>query len=645
MNDTFAPGQMLYFSAIMVSINGDDGSVRKGPFKTLNEPDDRTGGGSGGIQGAEGWAHPEDLEDYFDIAVDYNPDEPLTLIYQFVKPDGTRQEYQRFNKGTHQLFTNTQVLLDDTITDAQGRIYTLSKSYINPKLAPGVGKYPQVTGDAALKTRNFTMDIGGTNVIGEYTASNNPGLTIDSHDFCVDEGTASYQLHATLTKSDGTTVTLTSHPNLTWSSSNSSAATVSSSGVVTSSGNQGFTQISAHFVDAAQSMDETANTSVDVTVCSQTGGCTYDIGSPTKGAIASDSVMDPAVTGELKADNRGSEKFDVSKGIPTSEDLYANVFAKNYLFQNKWANMTGQVTFTVTVKKVYHKTWTVPGVPSSGPGDPGTAPVPMQMDVPVTKDMTIKRDYSYWQIDNLEAYEINNATVSNYALGGFGGKVTLNPNGYTRPVLDTANNDAVTSHVHPQPCNVVDLGTEPKDGGASEPPTPDETLLFQSKAETEVKENKVNNDKVIFNGSTIMDANLAVKTAPTPGTIPQPAVIGQDVLYKDNLTISSTLLNKLDQPTTGRIYYDLVPGNIKGGGDKDYPINGINTVTVHTPVVNYAVLPDDNRPFDQRMEPDMTRTVLVLDRPFTIHIPESGQHLNYPGYGNRDYANIPRRNG
>jgi hypothetical protein len=33
LNDTFAPGQMLYFSAIMVSINGDDGSVRKCPLE------------------------------------------------------------------------------------------------------------------------------------------------------------------------------------------------------------------------------------------------------------------------------------------------------------------------------------------------------------------------------------------------------------------------------------------------------------------------------------------------------------------------------------------------------------------------------------------------------------------------------------
>ena len=60
--------------------------------------------------------------------------------------------------------------------------------------------------------------------------------------------------------------------------------------------------------------------------------------------------MDPSVRGVLKADDRGSAKFDVTRGIPTSEDLYANVLAKEYLFQHRWVNMTGTVTYTVKVK-------------------------------------------------------------------------------------------------------------------------------------------------------------------------------------------------------------------------------------------------------------------------------------------------------
>lgn len=238
--------------------------------------------------------------------------------------------------------------------------------------------------------------------------------------------------------------------------------------------------------------------------------------------------------------------------------------AKGYLFQHRWVNMTGTVTYTVKVKKNYHKTWTIPGRPSSGPDDPGTPPEPKERDVPVQDSMQVTRQYSYWQIDNLEVYQLNQATVSNYALGGYGGTVTLTPNGYTPPTLQSANDDAVTAHVKPAPCKEIDLGTETVPGGSTEPATPVETSLFQSKAEAEVKENTVNNDKVLFNDATVMDPAPMDKTAPRPGTIPQPGMIGDNVLYQNRLTIQNTLINKADQPTTGEIAYGLIPGNIKG---------------------------------------------------------------------------------
>lgn len=256
------------------------------------------------------------------------------------------------------------------------------------------------------------------------------------------------------------------------------------------------------------------------------------------------------------------------------------------------------------------------------------------------KPMQVIRQYSYWQIENLEVYQLNQATISNYALGGYGGTVTLTPNGYTPPTLQSANDDAVTAHVKPAPCKAIDLGTETKPGGDSEPPTPEETSLFQSKAEAEVKENTVNNDKVVFNGTTVMDPAPMDKTAPRHGTIPQPGMFGDNVLYQNRLTIQNTLVNKADQPTTGEIAYGLIPGNIKGGQDQKFSIQGINSVTVHTPVVNYASVSDDQL-HNQKTVPDPTSSALILERPFIVRIPTAGQHLDansYPGYGNRDYA-------
>ncbi|BFH64532.1 hypothetical protein PAJ34TS1_51240 [Paenibacillus azoreducens] len=96
-------------------------------------------------------------------------------------------------------------------------------------------------------------------------------------------------------------------------------------------------------------------------------------------------------------------------------------------------------------------------------------------------------------------------------------------------------------------------------------------------------------------------------------------------------------MNKKDTPSSGKIAYDLMAGNINGGENKEFPIHGINTVTVHTPVINYSSVSDD-KAHNQKTNPNYSRSALILERPFQVRIPTNGQHVNYPGYGNRDYA-------
>lgn len=479
-----------------------------------------------------------------------------------------------------------------------------------------------------------------------------PGLVVNLPNACK-SSTTLLQAEAVLTKPDGSIHKVTAHPKLTWYSSNSAVAVIGADGKLTTKGIVGSTMIKAHFRDSAQRLDEQAEQELEVKDCSDGGGtegegpggnppnaCPVGISPPSRGAVIEAKVMDPSVRGVLQADTRGAEKFDVIQGIPTSEDLYANVMTKGYLFQHRWVNMTGTVTYTVNVKKMYHKTWTIPGRASSGKDDPGTEAEPKEVDVPIELSMQVTRTYSYWQIDQLEVYKLNEASISNYALGGFGGTVTLSPNAYTPPALQAAADPEVTSHVKAAKCQELDLGTESVPGGSKEPPTPDETALFQSEAEAEVGENTVNNDNVIFDDAVVMDAGPVQKEAPRPGVIPEPYTIGDDVLYRSGLTIQNTLMNKADQATTGVINYGLLPGNVNGGQNQRFPIPGINPVTVHTPVVNYSWVSDDQA-HNQKTNPDPMRAALILEREFLVRIPTTGQHLDtarYPGYGDRDYA-------
>ncbi|OMC65724.1 hypothetical protein BK125_29375 [Paenibacillus odorifer] len=352
--------------------------------------------------------------------------------------------------------------------------------------------------------------------------------------------------------------------------------------------------------------------------------------------------MEPDANGAILGDDTANGRhFDAPVGIPTSENLFSNVWGKNYLFEHTFANMAGQIRYSCSVKVTYPTKWeeAQPNLPGPNGTSIPQAPLPKtgKFDKNYTFDLTPK-EYAYWQVDQLAVYQIDRAQMENYALPG--GEVTLYPNNYGSPTLELTNSTEVEDHVVPQDTGGIEFKPEVVDGGDHEPGPEDvdDTDVLTDLAEMQTKDPEVQNDRLVFNGETIMDDTVANKTGPTPGRIPDPQIIGDEVLYEGQLMINSGLLNRQNTTSTGTIYYTMLSENVEGNGDQEFLISPINSVTVHTPVVNYSLLPDDNRPFDQRMTPDMTRVVLILDRPFTIHFTESGQHLNIPGYGNRDYA-------
>uniref|UniRef100_UPI0021B3CFB7 DUF5704 domain-containing protein n=1 Tax=Geobacillus sp. (strain Y412MC10) TaxID=481743 RepID=UPI0021B3CFB7 len=353
---------------------------------------------------------------------------------------------------------------------------------------------------------------------------------------------------------------------------------------------------------------------------------------PTPGQTISGKYMDPVVTAKIKADLRGSEQFDVLQGIPTSESLYGNVLARNHLYQDKFVQMTGKCTFTVNVKKDYILKWDPGKKVPDGKGGTKTEPDPQEETVSKTYTYKIERPYAFWKIDNLEVYKVKQATLSNYALPNE--QITIQPSGYTPPSYAASTKG---NYYPPTPPSEVQAPSEPRSGGTTKPSVPNDQGSLQGEAEKAVEKIKVENDSLTFNGQTIMNNQRVDETGPTPVQIPEPQHIVENVLYSPGNMISSSKANKKDTPSAGKIQYDLMPGNINGGQNQEFPINGINTVTVHTPVVNYSSVSDDQA-HNQKTQPNPNRSAFILNRPFTVRIPTSGQHVNYPGYGNRDYA-------
>lgn len=349
-----------------------------------------------------------------------------------------------------------------------------------------------------------------------------------------------------------------------------------------------------------------------------------------------ESVMDPEATGVIRADPRGSEMFDVEDGIPSSESLYGNVIANSYLYSYRFNKVVGKKTYTVTVRKTYNLTWQE----QTGEDEDGN-PIWEDRSDTETKEYTydIERPYSYWEIAELQVYRIQKAVLNNYALPGE--SITITPTGYVPPSVSATQYGDVSAHIQEPTELTFEAPPGTINGGrGGRPQIPDED--FRSLAESQLEKIKVRNDKLIWNGGTIMDDSWSEERTSEPGEVPYPPPIGPDVLYKPGNIIEPTKTNRQLAPSSGTITYQLITSI--GGGDAtlEFPIEGINPVTVHTPVVMVPTITDD-RAHNQRVTPDLSRAALILERPFTVTMPTAGQHQYYKGYGFRDYAKYTAR--
>lgn len=331
---------------------------------------------------------------------------------------------------------------------------------------------------------------------------------------------------------------------------------------------------------------------------------------PSPGRTMQGQDMNPNVSAVIEADRRGSEAFNVLQGIPTSDSIYGNVWTKNYLHNYEYQEMTGKCTFTVNVLVL------------PPPPDPN-APLPTPTPTPEpggegetepegnTVSVEVEKEYSFWTIEDVKVYKINEAALWNYAFDS--GGIRIQPVGYNTPYYNITSTSGYEPDEIPEDLEVP-FDQDP-----------------QEAAENAVSVT-VNNDTFTFFNDTLMDGGSRSNTAPTPSSIPNASIIGDNVLYKPNNVIPISKTNKADQQSTGTIYY----GQVNGSSTLNYPIYGINWVTVHTPVVIYPDVSDDTA-HNQKTKPAAGRSAIILDRPFTVDMPNSGQHTNYLGYGNRNY--------
>ncbi|CAM3282381.1 MULTISPECIES: DUF5704 domain-containing protein [Paenibacillus] len=561
---------------------------------------------------------------------------PVKAYYQ--KEDGT--VLQEVDKGEFATGAEANHTFEATITKG-GQTYEIIRSYITSNSNPTEKLFIQEKGDSKLRERSILVGSSGSNFVGIYKVPSPvtvtsridaPGQAASTETAVTGDFTFEAKSQSQLKSYRITSIEnaqLVNASQQTGALSGTSASKSLPIRIPLGSSDQVTVKITVVVTDKA---NQTGDSTADHTVQINRGG-----EPPQTGSEQQREDMDASAAAVIKADARGAERYDVLKGIPTSESLYVNASAKAYLYKNKFTEIKGTKQYPVTVSRTYSLHWTeyVSGPPDSG-GNPTTVPVSRSATQTVTQNYTVERKFSYWLIDRLEVYGLQRAEVSNYALPD--GKVTLQPSGYTPPTVSASHDASPAAHVTDPVYRNVTLPGQSLNGGSSRPAVPSEN--WKNEAEKAVGKIKVRNDSLLFNGQTIMDSRTAEETAPAPGTIPASPMIGQNVLYGSGFVIDSSKINKAAQPSSGTLSYSLIKG-IGGGSNQSFPISGINPVTVHTPIVNRATVSDDQA-HNQKTQPTAGRSALILNRPFTVTIPTSGLHRDITGYGNRDYAKYTR---
>ncbi|ANX00190.1 hypothetical protein CSTERLE_00560 [Thermoclostridium stercorarium subsp. leptospartum DSM 9219] len=260
---------------------------------------------------------------------------------------------------------------------------------------------------------------------------------------------------------------------------------------------------------------------------------------------------------------------------------------------------------------------------------------------------TLTRGYSYWTVDTFEAFIPEKVTVENAALPG--GKVTIPQNGIPVPEITLSHSNSIPAHVLNNPISdaiesgtlvydhtvgsyVIDLGTEHINGSTSRPSVPD-IKNHDKIIERAIPQYHTKNDLLIFNGMTIMDDTVSTSgKAPEPSAVPESVICHENAFYAKGLTIPDNTLNGVHE-SKGTITYRRLAETVnpKRPEKIEIPISPINSVRVHTPVVCSSGVLDDVKN-DQTLNPDRSRSALVLGRPSRIRIFTVGNHLNIKGY-------------
>lgn len=338
----------------------------------------------------------------------------------------------------------------------------------------------------------------------------------------------------------------------------------------------------------------------------------------------------------LQAEERGAEVFDAEQGIPAEEPLYCNGWAREYLRSYEYKNIQGKKIYPIKVSRTYHLHWTETRTyTDEETGELKEKSVARSQSHTTSSEVYVQRSFSYWQIEDLYLGVPKQMMVYNKALPGE--KVVMKPVGYVPPEIAYEQYLTEEGHIkEPSYSKTLTLPAMSVSGGSSMPAVPSEN--FQSYAEAAVPEIMARNDFLVFQGEELMSSQWQETKTEAPLEFPEATVqTGDNVFYKKGLFLPVERRNGMYASSGEVVYCPVVYIKEKNKEDKIFPIEEINSVFVHTPVVCDGSIEDKYREC-QLLAPDQERGALVLGKSFHLLLSAKGHHRNIPGYYYQDYS-------
>jgi len=302
-----------------------------------------------------------------------------------------------------------------------------------------------------------------------------------------------------------------------------------------------------------------------------------------------------------------NEKYAVSSGIPSGEDLYLYGMADQFKYCIDWKKVTGYASIPVKVTKVYMLRW----CDSLG--------VYHEEQQSVDRWYHVKRDYEYIQLENAKKYDLTKVDISSECFDSCSSAGFL----AAGACLSKKYGDS-RQHVRINAAAEYDAGIGVINStDYRRPVIPDED--FQSSAESVVSELTVWSDWLQINGETLLSDTECSKTGKS---ICLAFVIPKQEIRKENIIIPEKTENRAGYKSSVKLTYSC------DSHISEIINSNINTVTVHTPVAIKASV-TGNKENNENIHP--SKSDLVIGDKFVLYSSFRGNHRDIKGYGIKNY--------